>query len=159
MQQPQPQLAQQASPVGRRRLRLPSASHSLLFAFSFDNVNVNVINKTGSRFLRVRPLKSLTFKCAFLLCTSPGGATGYNFATFKLCLGAAAVQEFVELRQFFAVSSTLALKFALSLSCFVAVCVRFCCFVVLWLNANSLCVCVFVRSAPCWQSSCNSVYH
>lgn len=100
-------------------------------AFSFDNVNVNVINKTGSRFLRVRPLKSLTFKCAFLLCTSPGGATGYTFATFKLCLGAAAaaaaaevsVQEFVELRQFFAVSSTLALKLALSLSLCVCLCV------------------------------------
>lgn len=106
---------------------------------SFDNINVNVINKTGSRFLRVRPLKSLTFKCAFLLCTSPGGATGYTFATFKLCLGAAAT-SFVELRQFFAVSSTLPLKFALSLSLlFSCVHLLLLCFAC---NECKLCMCV-----------------
>lgn len=73
------------------------------------------------------------------------------------------MQEFVELRQFFAVSSTLALKFALSLSCFAAVCVcallLLCCALAECKLSLCVYVCVFVRSAPCWQSSCNSVYH
>lgn len=52
--------------------------------------NVNVINKTGSRFLRVRvrPLKSLTFKCA-IFATAAAAARGRQdtlLATFDVLL-------------------------------------------------------------------------